>query len=66
MVYELIRNDIFLLHTKFRNKFLLELLDMQNKALRHALLALISVIVSTLKGVEYLITNDKFLIVRII
>jgi len=66
LVYELIRNDVFLLTTKVRNQFLIELLDINHQALRHALLALISVIVSTLKGVEYLVTNDKFLIVRII
>ena len=58
MVYELIRNDTFLLTTRAKNQFLMELLDFNNKALRHALLALISVIVSTLKGVEYLVTND--------
>ena len=39
---------------------------MNHKGLRHALLALISVIVSTLKGVEYLVTNDQMLIVRVI
>jgi hypothetical protein len=44
----------------------MELLEVNHKGLRHALLALISVIVSTLKGVEYLVTNDQMLIVRII
>ncbi len=44
----------------------MELLDFKHKGLRHALLALISVIVSTLKGVEYLVTNDQLLIARII
>ena len=44
----------------------MELLEINNPALLHALLALISVIVSTLKGVEYLVTNDLMIIVRII
>ena len=51
LVYELIRNDIFQLTTKVRNNFILDLLRYEDKAMRHALLALISVIVSTLKGV---------------
>jgi hypothetical protein len=44
----------------------MELLDIGHKGIRHALLALISVIVSTLKGVEYLVTNDQMIIVRVI
>jgi len=66
LVYELIRNDVFLLTTRAKNQFLMELLEYKHKGLRHALLALISVIVSTLKGVEYLVTNDQLLIARII
>ena len=66
LVYELIRNDVFLLTTRAKNQFLMELLDIKHKGLRHSLLALISVIVSTLKGVEYLVTNDQLLIARII
>lgn len=66
LVYELIRNDVFLLTTRAKNQFLMELLDIKHKGLKHALLALISVIVSTLKGVEYLVTNDQLLIARII
>ena len=54
LVYELIRNDSFLLQTKARNRFILSLLAIEKKSVRHALLALISVIVSTLKGAEYL------------
>ena len=58
LVYEIIRNDVFLLNTKAKNQFLLELLSIQNTGLRHALLSLISIVASTLKGVEYLLTND--------
>ncbi len=58
LVYELIRNDIFLLGTKQKSKFLLSLLSIERRSVRHALLALISVIVSTLKGAEYLTCNN--------
>jgi hypothetical protein len=44
----------------------MELMDWNHKGLKHALLALVSVIVSTLKGVEYLVTNDQMVIVRVI
>lgn len=34
--------------------------------MRHALLSLVSVIVSTLKGVEYLLTNDTLVLVALV
>lgn len=66
LVYELIRNDIFLLQTKYKNNFLLDLLDVEKKSLRHAILALVSVIVSTLKGAEYLTSIDESIIAKIV
>jgi hypothetical protein len=48
------------------NAFLLDLLDQPKKSLRHALLALISVIVSTLKGAEYLTSIDESIVEKII
>jgi hypothetical protein len=68
LVYELIRNDVFLLNTRVKNDFLMELMDVARKtpALCHALLALLSVIVSTLKGVEYIVTNGFQIIIRVI
>lgn len=65
-MYELIRNDIFLLKTNVKNQFLLELLDINNLALLHSMLSLISVIVSTLKGIEYMMVNGKEALVEII
>lgn len=44
----------------------MELLDIKHSGLRHSLLALVSVIVSTLKGVEYITLNDKVVIIRVI
>ena len=48
-----------MLNTRGKNEFLVELLEMGrgDQAMLHALLSLISVIVSTLKGVEYILTN---------
>ena len=66
LVYELIRNDIFLIAAKKSNSFILELLSISSHALKHALCALISVIASTLKGVEYLVENDHSVLQRII
>jgi len=66
LVYEIIRNDIFLLKTRNRNQFLIELLSIQNNNLRHALLSLISIVCSTLKGVEYIMTNDQLVLVSLI
>lgn len=66
LVYEIIRNDIFLLNTKHRNLFLLELLETQQKNLQHSLFSLISIVASTLKGVEYLLTNDQMVVMMLI
>jgi len=70
LVAELIKADIFFLtggapsigkkqgwtaaSGESKDKFLLDLLDMQSSGLRHAICALISVTASTPKGVEYL------------
>ena len=66
LVYELIRNDIFLIEEKKNNIFVLDLLYFQSHALKHALCALISVLASTLKGVEYLVQVDMGVMKRII
>jgi len=66
LVYELIRNDVFLISAKKNNQFLIDLLAISSPGLRHALCALISVIASTLKGVEYLVENDTSILQRLI
>ena len=53
LVYELIRNDIFDVENK-GVKFMIRLLKIKNPQLKHATCSLVSVISSTLKGVEYL------------
>ena len=66
LVYEILRNDVFLLQTRAKNQFLLEMLSMKHKSLLHALLSMISIVVSTLKGVEYLLGNDQMIIIALI
>lgn len=66
LVYELIRNDIFLITKKKNSKFLMDLLAINSNALKHALCALISVIAATYKGVEYLTEADLSVMQRII
>ena len=50
LVYEIIRNDVFLLNSRAKNSFLLELMAINSEGLRHALLSLISIVASTLKA----------------
>lgn len=51
----------------------MEILNIKNKSLRHAVTSLISVLVSTLRGIEYITNNgsdviviDKIIKVRLI
>lgn len=67
LVYELIRNDIFLLNSSYQDKFVLDLFtDLDRYPLIHATISLISVIVSTLKGVQYIMSNGKELLITLI
>lgn len=54
LVTELLRTDMFLITQNKSNVFLMEVLNLQSHGLKHAICALISVIASTVKGVEYL------------
>ena len=45
---------------------MLDLLSQNNQSLRHALLSLISIVVSTLKGAEYVLSNDSLVLSAII
>jgi len=58
LVNELIKNDMFLLTQNKNNSFVLDLLKISSHGLKHAICALISVIASTVKGVEYLTQVD--------
>ena len=63
MVYELIRNDIFNVEDKGVS-FVMRLLKIKNPQLKHAICSLISVISSTLKGVEYLTQDGDKLVLK--
>ncbi|CAD8172837.1 unnamed protein product [Paramecium pentaurelia] len=63
LVYELIRNDVFNIDATDKFDFIVQLLDINNQSLRHAIASLISVISSTLRGVEYLTYNGGNMII---
>jgi hypothetical protein len=54
LVTELIKNDMFLITQNKNNGFVMDLLNINSHGLKHAICALISVIASTVKGVDYL------------
>lgn len=54
LVSELIKNDMFLITQNKNNSFVMDLLTINSHGLKHAICALISVIASTIKGVDYL------------
>ncbi len=64
LVYELIRNDVFLLVQTKKDDFIVSILKQakSNSSLCHAILSLLSVIVSTLKGVEYIVSNSSIIV----
>lgn len=64
LVYELIRNDIFDIEAKQNFKVILKVLNIEKNSVRHAISSLISVISSTLKGIEYLTTNDNMIVIE--
>ncbi len=64
LVYELIRNDIFNIESENNFNVLIKILSIENNSLKHAITSLISVISSTLKGVEYLTHNGNMVVVN--
>lgn len=64
LVYELIRNDIFTIEASERFDFVVGILEINNSSLKHAITSLISVVSSTLRGVEYLTFNNNMKLVE--
>jgi hypothetical protein len=64
LVYELIRNDIFNIEATEKFDFLIQILDINNQSLKHAITSLISVISSTFRGVEYMTYNNNMVVVE--
>ena len=65
LVDELIENDILFIQENNSDKFVLDLLNIHSYSMKHAILSLISIISSTLKGVEYLNSNGTSIIEKI-
>ena len=65
-VYELIRNDMMNISNVKSNQFLLDLLNIKTYKLRNAVLAIISIIVSTYRGIEYIISNGTSIVEKVI
>lgn len=59
LVYELIRNDVLFINEN-NFEFIKTIMSYEHNGMRHAITSLISVISSTLRGVEYLITKNNF------
>jgi len=64
LVYELIRNDIFNIEASEKFDFIISMLEFNNQSLKHAVTSLVSVVSSTLRGVEYLVSGNKFVVVE--
>lgn len=64
LVYELIWNDIFNIESDNSFKMVSKILSIENSSLKHAITSLISVISSTLKGVEYLTMNKNMIVIK--
>lgn len=64
LVYELIRNDIFNIEASEKFDFVISILELNNQSLKHAICSLISVISSTLRGVEYLSFGNNFVVMN--
>jgi len=58
LITELIRNDIFFVKQNGNFKFLSELLQIEQAGLKHAVCAMMSVVASTVHGVEYLLVSE--------
>jgi len=64
LVHDLIRNDIFLIEETKNNNFVLELFDVPS--LVQPLCALISILASKIKGVDYLLLNGSSILQRVV
>ena len=64
LVYELIRNDVFLIEENSNFNFVEGMLSINNNSLKHAITSLISVVSSTLRGVEYLTSRQNMIVIQ--
>ena len=58
LITELIKNDIFFIKQYGSFRFLADLLQIEQAGLKHAVCAMVSVVASTVQGVDYLLVSD--------
>ena len=66
LVSELIRNDVLMITEDKSNSFILDLISIPSHSLKHALCALMSIITSIHKGIEYLVENGFDILQKVI
>ena len=64
LVYELIRNDLFKIEENEGFGFLLQFVENPNPKLRYAIIPLVSIVCSTLRGVEYITFKKNMSVVE--
>ena len=63
---ELIKNDVLFINENKNNYFINDLLNIHSYQIRHAIMSLLSIIASTYDGVNYLLTNNFDILIKII
>ena len=63
---ELIKNDILFIKENKNNFFINELLNIHSYQIRHSILSVLSIISSTYDGVNYLLTNNYDILLKVI
>lgn len=66
LISEFIQNDILCIQEPKSNQFILDLLNIHAYNFRNAVLSIISIIASTFKGVQYILSNDVSILEKII
>ena len=63
---ELIKNDILFINENKNNYFINDLLRIHSYQIRHSILSVLSIIASTYNGVNYLLSNNYDILIKII
>ena len=65
-INELIKTDILFIKENQNNYFINELLDIHSYQIRHSILTVLSIIASTYEGVNYLLTHNNDILIKVI
>ncbi len=63
---ELVKNDVLFINENKNNHFIKYLLNIHSYQIRHSILSVLSIITSTLNGVNYLLSNNFDILIKII